>query len=124
MVEGGRIQEHVMNHIERPNDCILIAGFCAEGTLGYRLLLGQPSIKIKDKDKKVQARIAKIDVFSSHPDHDEILEFIYACHPTALKNVFLIHGELPQLEAIKKAVLQLGVQGVEIPKQGQFFEFN
>ena len=124
MVEGGRIQEHVMNHIERPSDCILIAGFCAEGTLGYRLLLGQPSIKIKDKDKKVQARIAKIDVFSSHPDHDEILEFIYACHPPALKNVFLIHGELPQLEAIKRAVLQLGVQAVDIPKQGQFFEFN
>ncbi len=124
MVEGGRIQEHVMNHIEHPTATILIAGFCAEGTLGYRLLLGQPTIRIKDKDKRVHARIAKIDVFSSHPDHDEILEFIYACQPKQLKTVFLIHGELPQLEALKSAVLQIGSNTVEIPKQGQFYEFN
>jgi metallo-beta-lactamase family protein len=121
MVEGGRIQEHVSNNIENPYSTILIAGFCAEGTLGHRLLQGLSTIKIKNKDKRIFAKIARTDVFSSHPDHSEIMDFISSSEPENIKKVFLIHGELPQLEAMKKSVQQLGIQEVYTPALGESF---
>ena len=126
MVEGGRIQEHVSNNIENPYSTILIAGFCAEGTLGHRLLLGQPAIRIKNKDKNVYAKIARTDIFSSHPDHDEILDYITKTNTNSkisnssgLKKVFLIHGEIAQLNAMKSALAEEGIHQVEIPEMEQ-----
>lgn len=67
MVEGGRMQQHIRNNIQNPLCTILIAGFCAEGTLGHRLQLGQPTIKIKNKESAVYAKVTSTDVFSAHP---------------------------------------------------------
>lgn len=121
MVEGGRIQEHVMNHIENPNNTILIAGFCAEGTLGHRLLQGQPTINIKRKDKRVRARIAQTDIFSSHPDGDEVYEYITGSCDRGKTKVFLVHGEETQLAAMQERLFKDGFKGVECPRQGQEF---
>jgi metallo-beta-lactamase family protein len=127
MVEGGRIQEHVMNNIENPYSTILIAGFCSEGTLGHRLLLGQPTIKIKNKDKTVYAQIAKTDVYSSHPDHNEVLNYIRQTGNNSkqnggkLKKVFLVHGETPQLEAMQKAVEAEDIATVCIPDMNEIY---
>lgn len=116
MVEGGRIQEHISNNIENPFSTILIAGFCAEGTLGHKLLQGLKRIGLKNGDKNVYAKIAKTDVFSSHPDHDEIVKYISTtCVQNKIKNVFLIHGEEPQLNATKDALADLGLNQVVIP---------
>ncbi len=127
MVEGGRIQEHIVNNIENMNSTILIAGFCADGTLGQRLLLGQSNIRIKNKDRNVYAKVARTDIFSSHPDHDEIMDYISITnnnhksthHNEGLKKVFLIHGEIVQLNAMKKALLDVNITNVEIPEMGQ-----
>jgi metallo-beta-lactamase family protein len=98
MVEGGRIQEHVKNNIQNPFSTILIAGYCAEGTLGHRLLQGQQTISIKGKNFRVHSKIAQTDVFSSHPDKDEIFNYIKACVSPRLKNIFLVHGDGPNLD--------------------------
>lgn len=120
MVEGGRIQEHVSNNIENPFSTILIAGFCAEGTLGHRLLLGQSLIRIKNRDRRVFAKIAQTDVFSSHPDHDEVFNYISkTIKPNSNETVFLIHGEETQLSAMKNALQEVGINKVEIPDMMQ-----
>jgi metallo-beta-lactamase family protein len=114
MVEGGRIQEHVMNNIENPYSTILIAGYCAEGTLGHRLLLGQSTIKIKNKDKNVYAQIARTDVYSSHPDHDEVKNYILKTKDNSQGNfrkVFLVHGDIPHLEAMRVSLEESGLSG-------------
>ncbi|MBU3662814.1 MAG: MBL fold metallo-hydrolase [Bacteroidetes bacterium] len=114
MVEGGRIQEHVMNNIENPYSTILIAGYCAEGTLGHRLLLGQSTIKIKNKDKNVYAQIARTDVYSSHPDHDEVKNYILNTRDNSQGNfrkVFLVHGDIPHLEAMRVSLEESGLSG-------------
>jgi metallo-beta-lactamase family protein len=120
MVEGGRIQEHVSNNIENPFSTILIAGFCAEGTLGHRLLLGQSLIRIKNRDRRVFAKISQTDVFSSHPDHDEVFNYISkTITPNSNETVFLIHGEETQLSAMKNALHEVGIKKVEIPDMMQ-----
>jgi metallo-beta-lactamase family protein len=126
MVEGGRIQEHVSNNIENPYSTILIAGFCAEGTLGHRLLQGQPSIQIKNREKRVFAQIARTDVFSSHPDHDEVFNYIEStAHASKkagkkLQKVFLVHGEKSSMQQLA-AVLNEKEYQVCIPQKGTQF---
>lgn len=128
MVEGGRIQEHVVNNIENPFSTILIAGFCAEGTLGHRLLQGQSTIRIKNKDRMVYARIARTDVFSSHPDHQEILSYVTDTFENAkrnggqLKRVFLVHGEDPQLNAMHQELSEKLGLNADIPDPGATYQ--
>lgn len=121
MVEGGRIQEHVKNNIQNPFSTILIAGFCAEGTLGHRLLSGQKTIGIKGKDYRIYSTIAKTDVFSSHPDKDEIFRYIQACNNPHLKRVFLVHGDEINLLAMQNTLASNGLQQVEVPDMGDEF---
>ncbi len=119
MVEGGRIQEHVKNNIQNPFSTILIAGFCAEGTLGHRLLQGQKTIGIKGKDYPIYAKIQSTDVFSSHPGCDEIFDYIKSCVNPKLKKIFLVHGEETNLEAMKLMLEDDGfLQEIEIPDKG------
>lgn len=122
MVEGGRIQEHVKNNIQNPLSTILIAGFCAEGTLGHRLLQGQRSVAIKGKDYPIYCKITRTDVFSSHPDKDEIFRYIQACESPRLKKVFLVHGDEPNLEAMQQMLASAGITQAEIPDQGDEFQ--
>lgn len=115
MVEGGRIQEHVKNNIQNPFSTILIAGYCAEGTLGYRLLQGQKSISIKGKDYQIYASIKSTDVFSSHPGKQELLDYVKATSPEKMKKIFLVHGDEKNLNAMKETLEGLGINNIEVP---------
>ena len=121
MVEGGRIQEHITNNIENPFSTILISGFCAEGTFGHKLLNGQSTINIKNKVKRVFAKIASTDIFSSHPDCDEVFNYINQTHQNGCKNVFLVHGDETQMTAMRDRLALSGIKA-EMPEQGQVFE--
>lgn len=121
MVEGGRIQEHVKNNIQNPTSTILIAGFCAEGTLGHRLLSGQKTIGIKGKDYRINSQVARTDVFSSHPDKDEIFRYINACNNPNLKSIYLVHGDEINLLAMQGTLANNGINNVEVPSMGDEF---
>lgn len=124
MVEGGRIQEHISNNIDNPYATVLIAGFCAEGTLGHRLLQGQPKIKIKNREKNVYARIARTDVFSSHPDEAEILQYIHQTKAkNSLQSVFLVHGEPTALGALQQKLSEESFNTV-IPSYKESFNLS
>ncbi|MBL7810629.1 MAG: MBL fold metallo-hydrolase [Bacteroidetes bacterium] len=119
MVEGGRIQMHVRNNIGIANNSVLIAGFCADGTLGHRLLQGQDFVEINFKKRPVRADIFRTDAFSAHPDHDQLLGYIRGTHKKgALKGVFLVHGDPAQME---KLAADLSNMEVHMPAAGQSF---
>jgi len=119
MVEGGRIQQHIRNNISRDTASILIAGFCAEGTLGYRLLQGQPTITIKGKELPVHATIYRTDVFSAHPDNDGLVQYITASNNPKLKKVILVHGEEKSMITLQANLKTEGMQQVVTPTKGQ-----
>lgn len=120
MVEGGRIQQHVANHISNPYATILIAGYCAEGTLGHRLLQGQQFIKIKGRDYPVYARIAQTDVFSSHPDKHQ-LEGLLTQHKNS--DIYLVHGDVQNMNALADSIKSAGCQKVMMPSANEEFEY-
>ena len=121
MVEGGRIQQHVSDNIQNPYSTILIAGFCAPGTLGYRLLQGQPTIFIKGKEKQIFATIASTDVFSAHPDNDGLVTYINNSLNNNLKSIFLVHGDEEAMQALKSKLSNITQTEIEIPLKGDIF---
>lgn len=121
MVEGGRIQQHIRSNISNPISHILIAGFCAEGTLGYRLLQGQSTLDIKGKDHPVHAQIHKTDAFSAHPDNAGLIRYIKQAVSPKLKQVFLVHGEESSMMALQRNLAAEGITQVATPQKGQSF---
>ena len=121
MVQGGRVEYHVATNISNPYCTILIIGYCAEGTLGWRLVNGQSTLKIKGEDRQVLANIEKIDVFSGHGDRDDLLRFVRMQSPDKLRKVFLVHGEYESMMAFRETLGEAGYDDVEIPKKGDVF---
>nr|MCU0393547.1 MBL fold metallo-hydrolase [Thermoflexibacter sp.] len=121
MIEGGRVQYHVRTNLSNPYATVLMIGYSAEGTIGHRLLQGEKSIRIEDKEVAVLANIARIDAFSGHGDLDDLLDFVKHQNPTQLKQVFLVHGEENSMIHFRGLLEHEGYH-VDIPSKGQSFE--
>ena len=123
MLEGGRIQDHLYYNIQNYYCTILFIGYCAKGTLGHRLLRGDPIVHIKDRELAVYATIKQTDVLSAHGDHEDLLNVVKHQDKTRLKNVFLVHGEASSMQAFADAVESEGYV-VTIPEKGVKYELN
>ena len=103
MAESGRILHHLRNSVGNSNNIILFVGYCAENTLGWKLREGFKQVGILGEDFDVHAEIERLDSFSGHADHDELLEwFDRVTGPK--KRVFLVHGEPSRSNALKDAL--------------------
>ncbi|TSD66645.1 MBL fold metallo-hydrolase [Inquilinus sp. KBS0705] len=121
MLEGGRIQDHLFYNIQNYYCTILFIGYCAKGTLGYRLLRGDPIVHIKDRELAVYATIKQTDVLSAHGDHEDLLNNIKVQDKNTLKNVYLVHGEATSMQAMADA-LQQDSYKVTIPEKGVAYD--
>ncbi|MCC8407613.1 MBL fold metallo-hydrolase [Mucilaginibacter sp. UR6-1] len=117
MLEGGRIQDHLFYNIQNYYCTILFIGYCAKGTLGHRLLRGDPIVHIKDRDLAVYATIKQTDVLSAHGDHDDLMGNILSQDKNKLKNVFLVHGETSSMDALSASVEEAGYSAT-VPEKG------
>ncbi|RYE13283.1 MAG: MBL fold metallo-hydrolase, partial [Sphingobacteriales bacterium] len=117
MLEGGRIQDHLFYNIQNYYCTILFIGYCAKGTLGHRLLRGDPIVHIKDRELSVYATIKQTDVLSAHGDHADLLNNVKSQDKYKLKNIFLVHGEATSMEALATDIEFEGYK-VTIPEKG------
>lgn len=121
MLEGGRIQDHLYYNIQNYYCTILFIGYCAKGTLGDRLLRGDPIIRLRNRDLMVYATIKQTDLLSGHGDHNDLLETVKQQDPIKLKKVFLVHGELSRMLPLKHSLEEQGYQ-VNLPEKGEIYE--
>ncbi|RFZ84860.1 MBL fold metallo-hydrolase [Mucilaginibacter terrenus] len=121
MLEGGRIQDHLFYNIQNYYCTILFIGYCAKGTLGYRLLRGDSIVHIKDRDLSVYATIKQTDVLSAHGDHEDLLNNIKSQDAKSLKGVFLVHGEVGSMQELADELEADGYK-VTIPEKGVTYE--
>ena len=117
MCEAGRILHHLRNNIEDPRNTILIVGFQAEHTLGRKIVERQPEVPIFGEPMRLRAEVVSIQELSGHADQGELLSWIKPVAPR-LKGVFLVHGELPNQEALKTAIQERYSIPVTIPRRG------
>ncbi|MEQ7799544.1 MBL fold metallo-hydrolase [Pedobacter sp. ASV1-7] len=121
MLEGGRIQDHLYYNIQNYYCTILFIGYCAKGTLGDRLLRGDPIIKLRNRDLMVYATIKQTDLLSGHGDHNDLVNTVKQQDPNTLKKVFLVHGEIDSMNNLSEALRRESYQ-VILPKRNESYE--
>jgi len=121
MITGGRVEKHIADNISNSYATILLIGYSAEGTLGRQLLSGSETIKVKDREYKVNARIRKIDVFSGHADQLGLLGFIKNQQIDKLKKVFLTHGEEESMLEFSQEIQKIGFKEVILPAKNETY---
>jgi metallo-beta-lactamase family protein len=121
MITGGRVEKHIADNISNSYATILLIGYSAEGTLGRQLLSGSETIKVKDREYKVNARIRKIDVFSGHADQLGLLGFIKNQQVDKLKKVFLTHGEEESMLEFSQEIQKIGFKEVILPAKNETY---
>ena len=120
MLEGGRIQDHLYHNIQNYYCTILFIGYCAKGTLGNRLLRGDPIVNIRGRELMVYASIKQTDLLSGHGDHNDLVETVKQQDASKLKKVFLVHGEPGSMKHLAEALEQSGYN-TQIAKKGETY---
>lgn len=107
MCDAGRVRHHLKRLLWRRNATVLLVGHQASGTLGSLLDQGRKSVRIMGEDVKVRAHIRRIDLYSGHADGDELVRWLRERLPVR-RGLFLVHGELDRLEALRREAVEIG----------------
>jgi len=121
MCEAGRILHHLANNIEDPRNTILIVGYCAEHTLGKRLVENAEEVKIYGSLYKRKAEVIVHNSFSAHADGNELIKYIGRFDKRQLQKIFLLHGEYERCQELQMGLEKSGYSSIEIPAKGEKF---
>jgi len=126
MCEFGRIRHHLANSVQDDKNLVLIVGFQAENTLGRKLVEGESPVNIFGEPHIVRAETQIYNAFSGHADQKGLLRF--SRDAGNLRDVFLVHGESDQQNALARKMKELPNftedTGIHIPCPGQTYELT
>ncbi|HEX6959987.1 MAG TPA: MBL fold metallo-hydrolase [Ferrovibrio sp.] len=105
MCEAGRIRHHLKNNLWRPNATVLLVGYQAPGTLGRFLEDGERAVRIQGDEVLVRANVKKLEIYSGHADHDELLDWLRERAPVR-RGLMLTHGDLDSIGMLRAAIAQ------------------
>lgn len=116
MCEAGRVLHHLAQSVGRPEDCVLMVGYQAQGTLGRKLLDGAETVNIFGEPYRVRCRVRSIPGLSAHADWRELLR---ASRPVVdrCRQVFVVHGEDEAAEAYAARLRDAGFRDVSVPSR-------
>jgi len=121
MAEAGRIKHHLKNNIENPNNTVLLVGYASPRSLAGRIKAGDPEVMIFGEPYKVNAKVESMENFSAHGDYKEMLEYLACQNASAVKKLFLVHGEYNTQLAWAEKLKFAGFNHIEIPIKGEEF---
>jgi metallo-beta-lactamase family protein len=123
MSQGGRIVHHEVRYLLDSKSALLLIGYQTSGSLGRHLQEGMKTVNILGETVLVKAKIESISGYSSHPDTNELFDFVHKTADT-LKKVFVVQGEAKSsLFFVQKIRDCLGVDAAA-PKNGETYEFK
>jgi metallo-beta-lactamase family protein len=120
MAESGRILHHLKQSVGRPQDCVLLVGYQADGTLGRKLLDGWQRVRILGEEFDVRCKVRFMSGFSAHADYQELLAATGRLRQTC-RQVFVVHGEPQPAESYAEKLRHHGFSKVEVPAKGDRF---
>ncbi|MDX1428993.1 MAG: MBL fold metallo-hydrolase, partial [Rhodothermales bacterium] len=124
MCEAGRILHHLRNNIEDSRNTVMIVGYCAEHTLGKRIVDRQPQVRIFGESYSLKAEVVVKNSYSAHADHPGMIDFLSTLDRDRLRKVFLVHGEPKRQSIFRDALAEEGYRDVLIPEYGESFELG
>jgi metallo-beta-lactamase family protein len=108
MANGGRILHHLRHNLERPECHVVIVGFQAPGTLGRRLVDGEPEVFIHGRRVRCASQVHTLGGLSAHGDQADLLRWYDSFTPRP--PVYLVHGEAPAAEALAEKLRERGAE--------------
>jgi len=123
MATGGRVLHHLEQRLPDAKNCVLLAGFQAEGTRGRALEEGAKSIQMFGKDVPVRREVGNLTQFSAHAGRSELLRWLSAM-PGPPRQLFLVHGEPAAAQALGTAVQSQMRWNVTVPNYLQSFDLS
>jgi len=121
MSQGGRILHHEMRYLSDPKSIILFVGYQTKGSLGRRIIEGEPVVKIHGEEVRIKCRIASIESYSAHADQKQLLAWIDPMRLN-LKKVFVVQGDEEGSPALAQKISDELVVHSEIPELGKTYE--
>ena len=121
MMTGGRVLHHAIRLLPEPQSTIVFVGYQATGTIGRRILNGEPEVKILGQRVPIRCRIEQIGGFSAHADWQELLRWL-AGMPGPPRRTFLTHGEPGPAAAMANHIRERFGWVAEVPQYGERFE--
>lgn len=119
MCEAGRILHHLRNNIGDARNTVMMVGYCAEHTLGKRIIEKRPEVRIFGQIHKLRAEVEVMNSFSAHADEPGILDFVGKMDRDRLQRVFLVHGAPKRQDLMAGAFKQAGYDQVVVPEFGE-----
>lgn len=92
MCTGGRIVHHLANNIDKKSTHIVFVGYQVKGTLGRRIVDGEPKVRIKGVEMDVRAQVHTLGGFSAHADSRDLRYWLRGFGHSP-KSIFIVHGE-------------------------------
>lgn len=104
MMTGGRVLHHLRRLLPNARNTILLAGYQAPGTRGWRLARGESAIRIHGREVQVAASIRSVSGLSAHADADELFRWVRSLSPP--RKTFVTHGEPRSARAFAQRLYQ------------------
>eukprot|EP00658_Telonema_sp_P-2_P034335 TRINITY_DN25071_c0_g1_i1.p1 TRINITY_DN25071_c0_g1~~TRINITY_DN25071_c0_g1_i1.p1 ORF type:complete len:497 (-),score=72.54 TRINITY_DN25071_c0_g1_i1:160-1650(-) len=105
MLQSGVSYDLFTRWCGNPNNGVVFAGYCVEGTLAMKVL-GKPSVIMTDEGRQLRLNMNTIESvsFSAHSDGPQTKEFIRALQST--QHVVLVHGQEKAMDRLKESLTQ------------------
>ncbi len=123
MCEAGRVLHHLKATVEDPKHTVLIVGFQAQHTLGRRLVEKRAKLRIFGVERARFCEVVVLNGFSAHADQKDLVTFMETMRQQGpLRQIALVHGEVPAQEALYAQLGERGFPSVVMPATGETWE--
>ncbi|KAH9794516.1 cleavage and polyadenylation specificity factor subunit 3-II [Citrus sinensis] len=107
MLTGGFSLEVFKHWAPSEMNLITLPGYCLAGTIGNKLMSGNPTIELEGTKIDVRCQIHQL-AFSPHTDGKGIMDLVKFLSP---QHVILVHGEKPKMATLKERIQsELGIK--------------
>ena len=121
MMTGGRVLHHAMRILPDENATVIFVGFQAAGTIGRRVIEGEPEVRIMKNWIPVRCNVRKVDGFSAHADWKGVLRWLEGL-TNAPKTIFTTHGEPEAAAAMAQHIRDRFGWNAVVPEYEQTLE--
>lgn len=92
MLNAGRVLSYLPHILPNSNNCVVFCGYSTEGTLAGDIKQGKKKrVKVGNDWVTNRANIVNLQSFSSHMQHDELLDYYSTIQ---CNKIYLVHGQM------------------------------
>jgi metallo-beta-lactamase family protein len=121
MCTGGRILQHLQNHLGDPTTLLLMVGYQSRGSIGRAIVDGATSVRIQGQRVAVRAKTHTFGGLSGHAGQRDLLEWVGTLAPSKPR-VLLTHGEDGPRAALRDRIQERFGLASELPGYREIIE--